>query len=61
MTSPVPKAASILDALDDAAEVRALAEAEIDVATGKVISHDAMRRWLLSWGAPEELPPPECE
>jgi hypothetical protein len=43
-----------------AEDERALAEAEADVASGRVVSHDTVRRWLLSWGTPEELPPPEC-
>jgi predicted transcriptional regulator len=51
---------SIFDEIDEAAEERALAEAERDIAEGRVISHEAMRRWLLSWGTPDELPPPQC-
>lgn len=61
MTSPAPKVVSIADAPDEAAEARALAEAEADVKSGKVVSHDAIKRWLLSWGTRTELPPPECE
>ncbi len=52
--------ASIPDAPDPAAEEQAWIEGEDDIAAGRVISHDAMRRWLLSWGSPDELPPPEC-
>jgi predicted transcriptional regulator len=37
-----------------------LAEAEAEIAAGKFISHEAIRRWLLSWGTPNELPPPKC-
>jgi predicted transcriptional regulator len=57
MAIPEP---SIFDEIDEAAEERALAEAERDIAEGRVISHEAMRRWLLSWGTPDELPPPQC-
>jgi len=46
--------------IDEVAEERALQEAERAVAEGWVISHEAMRRWLLSWGTPDELPPPQC-
>ncbi len=43
----------------DGEEEAALA-AEASIAAGQVISHEAMRRWLLSWGTENELPPPEC-
>jgi predicted transcriptional regulator len=46
--------------IDEAAEARALAEAERAIAEGRVISHEAVRRWLLSWGTADELPPPKC-
>lgn len=39
----------------------AIAEARADVAAGRVISHAAMRPWLLSWETDKELPPPECD
>jgi predicted transcriptional regulator len=51
---------SILDDVDEAAEERALQEGERALAEGRVISHEAMRRWLLSWGTDYELPPPQC-
>jgi predicted transcriptional regulator len=51
---------SVFESLDDAAEEKALAEAEADVAAGQIISHKAIKRWLLSWGKPNELPPPKC-
>ena len=51
---------SIFEPADDEAEERALAEAEAQIAAGKFISHEAVRRWLLSWGTPDELPPPKC-
>jgi len=41
---------------DEAATLRGLA----DIAAGRVISHEAVKRWLLSWGTDNELPPPEC-
>jgi len=49
---------SIFDEIDEVAEERALEEAEAAYAAGRVISHEAMMRWLASWGGPEELPPP---
>ena len=50
----------IFDEIDEEAEERAMAEAEADIAAGRVISHEAMVRWLESWGTPNELPPPKC-
>ena len=43
------------DELDEA-DLRALA----DIEAGRVVSHEAVVRWLKSWGAENELPPPEC-
>lgn len=40
-------------------EAVADAEAWADYKAGRVISHEAMKRWLLSWGTENELPPPE--
>jgi len=59
MNKPAPELTAFEPA-DGAAEVRAVAEAEAQVLAGKVISHDAVRRWLKSWGTPDELPPPKC-
>ncbi|MGA7675160.1 MAG: CopG family transcriptional regulator [Rhizomicrobium sp.] len=59
MSKPAPEA-SVFEPADDAAEARALAAAEAQVAAGQIISHEAVRRWLLSWGTPHELPPPKC-
>jgi RHH-type transcriptional regulator, rel operon repressor / antitoxin RelB len=35
---------------------RAFAEAD---QSGEWISHEAMEKWLMSWGTENELPPPE--
>jgi predicted transcriptional regulator len=51
---------SFIEDSDTATEAAALKAAEADVASGRVISHDAMLAWLRSWGMPDELPPPEC-
>jgi len=51
---------SLFDETDDAAEQRALEEAERAIAEGRTISHAAVRGWLLSWGTQDELPPPKC-
>jgi predicted transcriptional regulator len=49
---------SVFDDIDDAVEERAMEEAEAAYAAGRVISHEAMTKWLASWGTPGELPPP---
>ena len=51
---------SIFDQVDEEAERLADERAEADIAAGRVISHEAMMRWIKSWGTPDELPPPEC-
>jgi predicted transcriptional regulator len=34
------------------------ARAEADVEAGRLISHNAVRRWLSSWGSAKRLPRP---
>lgn len=34
------------------------ARAEADVRAGRLISHEAVRRWLSSWGSAKRLPTP---
>jgi predicted transcriptional regulator len=46
------------DASNAEAEAEAEARAEADVRAGRLISHSAVRRWLLSWGIPNSLPRP---
>jgi len=31
-----------------------------DAEAGRTIPYEDVRRWLLSWGTENELPPPEC-
>ena len=31
-----------------------------DINAGRVIDFEIVRKWLLSWGTDNELPPPEC-
>ena len=50
---------SLFDALDDAADEAATAEGEADADAGRVISHEAMKTWLSSWGTADELPAPQ--
>jgi len=50
---------SIFDEVYEAAEAAADARAEADVAAGRVISHEAMSRWLTSLAEGKPQPPPE--
>jgi predicted transcriptional regulator len=52
------KTKTIFDEIDENAEARAIAEAEADVAAGRVVPHDEVVKWLRSWGTPNELPWP---
>ena len=40
----------------DAREQRAMA----DMDAGRFVTHQAVVRWLKSWGTENELPPPKC-
>ncbi|MDO9078357.1 MAG: CopG family transcriptional regulator [Brevundimonas sp.] len=40
----------------DARELKAMA----DIDAGRFITHEAVVRWLKSWGTADELPPPKC-
>ena len=57
MATPEP---SVFDEIDEEAEAAADARAEADIAAGRVVSHEAVSRWLLSWGTPTPLPRPKC-
>ncbi|MBO9547617.1 CopG family transcriptional regulator [Caulobacter sp.] len=50
---------AIFDEIDAAAEAAADARAEADVAAGRVISHEAVSRWLTSLAEGNPQPPPE--
>jgi predicted transcriptional regulator len=50
---------SIFDDVDEEAEARALAEAEADIAAGRVVPHEKVIRWIKSWFTDDELPRPE--
>ena len=44
------------DAELDAATLRGLA----DIEAGRVVSHEAVVRWVKSWSSPNPLPRPKC-
>jgi predicted transcriptional regulator len=45
---------------DEAAIEASLERGLADVEAGRVISHEAMKHWLQSWGTDTPLPPPKC-
>jgi predicted transcriptional regulator len=51
---------SIFDEIDEAAEVEADARAEADVSAGRVVSHEAVSRWLAAWGSATPPARPKC-
>ncbi len=55
----MPTTKSIFDEIDEEEEARAIAEAEADVAAGRVVPHEEVVKWLKSWGTPDELPCPK--
>lgn len=50
--------ASIFDLEDEEADARALAEAEADIAAGRVVPHDQVAEWLDTIGTPRQKPMP---
>jgi predicted transcriptional regulator len=40
-------------------EAEADRRAKADVRAGRLISHEAVRRWVASWGSPHRLPRPK--
>jgi predicted transcriptional regulator len=47
---PMKSAKSIFDGIDEEEEERAIAEAEADVAAGRVVPHEEVVKWIKSWG-----------
>ncbi|PZO76482.1 MAG: CopG family transcriptional regulator [Sphingomonas taxi] len=51
---------ALFDTSDPAAEADADARADADVCNGRLISHDAVKLWLSSWGSPQPRPRPRA-
>jgi predicted transcriptional regulator len=49
---------TIFDGTDPDAEAKADERAEADVREGRLIRHEAVRRWLASWGSGKPLSRP---
>lgn len=62
MTSMEPKTAPAADrnAPDRAAYLAAVDEGLADAEAKRTVPFAKVRRWLLSWGTDQELPPPKC-
>lgn len=51
---------SLFDESDPAAEAAADARADADVAAGRLVGHDAVKRWITSLATDEPLPRPKA-
>ena len=51
---------TLFDGTDEAAEAKADARAEADVAAGRLVSHGAAKRWLMRWRRADRLPRPRA-
>lgn len=49
---------ALFDSSDRTAEAAADARADADAAAGRVVSHEAVKRWVASWGSERPLPRP---
>ncbi|WP_307086947.1 hypothetical protein [Sphingomonas faeni] len=49
---------ALFDTSDPAAEAEADARADMAMRNGRLINHDAVKRWLSSWGSTGPLPRP---
>ena len=49
----------VFDSVDEEAEALADAEAIADADAGRMISHEAVKKWLQSWGTGNKLPAPQ--
>ena len=58
MSEPAPTVP--VEDQDERAFRAAVAQAMADEDAGRTIPYEDVRRWLLSWGTDNELPPPRC-
>ncbi len=49
----------IFDSIDPEAEAASHARGIADLDAGRTVSHEAMVKWLRSWGSGKRLPPPK--
>jgi predicted transcriptional regulator len=62
METPKTEPTGTIEQVDKerAAYLAAVDEGLSDLDAGRSIPYELVRRWLLSWGTDNELPPPEC-
>lgn len=58
MAKPDPDIFETIDEIDPEADARRLADAEADIAAGRLIPNDEIVDWLKTWGTPDEKPAP---
>jgi predicted transcriptional regulator len=58
MAKPEPDIFEQIDEIDPDFDARRMAEAEADIAAGRVIPNEEVIRWLETWGTPDEKPAP---
>ena len=51
---------AVFDAEDAAADEAATLRGLEDIEAGRVVSHEAVLRWVRSWSTPNPLPRPKC-
>ena len=56
---PAEDEPGVFDVYDEAFEAARDAKGLADHAEGRVVSHDAVEQWLLSWGTDKVLPRPK--
>jgi predicted transcriptional regulator len=49
----------IFDSIDPEAEAASHARGIADLDAGRTVSHEAVVKWLRSWGSGKRLPPPK--
>jgi len=59
MSKPDQRAEKPYDYRDDPEFIKAVKEGIADADAGRLIPFEKVKRWLLSWGTENELPPPE--
>lgn len=55
----MPREQTLFDQTDPAAEAAADARADADIKAGRLIGHEAVKRWIASWGSDKRLRRPE--
>lgn len=53
--------ALLLYSLDLGEHEQQARDGRADIAEGRAAEHAELRRWLESWGRPDERPPPRCD